>query len=167
MGMYDTMHVELLCAHGHTVNDFQTKSLTNTLSTFFIRDHVLYGDVDNGNACDKPLEEMVLTPTGLNLVSTRHYPRCDKYSGSFNVYSSCDECLPVVVYTGRSGWTGPFSAHHPRVEYTITILNGKMASYDPHLQTRDALRAELVDAGLRVMKDDDYAVQEFIKAQKK
>ena len=75
------------------------------------------------------------------------------------VYAACDDCRPVLYLReggGHAAWIDYVHERHPWCEWRLVFAAGRLERSDvARLDTRDAVRRELLAQGLDVLDDDD------------
>jgi hypothetical protein len=161
MGMFDTVVVldeTLHCPHGHRVEGFQTKSFADpSMETYLVEGPRVYrvarkwlGDSDDAAAAQWLLE-------GNEAVFRRRHA-LDPIAAPRDIvfYTSCDECMPVLVRCDRARtWGDLIDERQLWVEFRASFGPDGLRRIERTSGTRDDLVTELREEGLRVMRDDE------------
>jgi hypothetical protein len=161
MGMFDNVVVldeSLRCPHGHRVESFQTKSFADpTMDTYLIEGPRVYlvqpsglGDVNDTESARWLLEGNEAVFRRRHAVELIDPPR------EIFFYTSCDECIPVLVRCDRPRmWGDLIEERQLWVEFRATFDPEGQRHIERTSGTRDDLLTELRQNGLRVMRDDE------------
>jgi len=160
VGLFDSFYsfdpqAPLSCAAGHSRlrDEFQTKDFAEPgMDRYCLYEGRLFLE-HRGN---EPFADEV-HPEGdvlLHTVTQRAEPV--PFTGTVNVYTSCEECLPVL-YEGAHFWGDKVGERRPWIEYRLTFRDGKLERVEAEkVETRDDVRKDLREAlGERVIPDDD------------
>lgn len=145
MGMFDTLVTNgdprFTCAHGHVVDDFQTKSLGCNLDRYRLIDDVLH------------VEQLTYNDAGERL--HEDFDR-RSFTNTINVYTSCRECKPIASKQPHG-----IVQHELWVSLDLEIYRGELKSITraEDDRTRDQLREHLKETaqlwGYEVLADEE------------
>jgi hypothetical protein len=159
--MFDNVVVldeSLLCPHGHSVEAFQTKSFADpAMDTYLLEGSRVYLVARTGCGDSDDVEAAHWLLDGNEAVFRRRYavesivpPR------EIVFYTSCDECAPVLVRCDQPRmWGDLIEERRLWVEFRATFDQEGARHIERTSGTRDDLRTELRENGLRVMRDDE------------
>lgn len=161
MGMFDSVVVldeSLCCADGHQLGGFQTKSFDHpSMDIYLISGPCLYrvsrkglGDRDDNSAAHWRLD-------GTDAVyERRHAVSPITPPGELVFYTTCDECVPVLVRSDHAhAWGDLVAERHLWVEFRATFGAGQPRRIERTSGTRADLMTELRKESLRVLRDDE------------
>ncbi len=172
MGMYDSIRIlgpsALTCAAGHEILEVQTKDLECAIVCYLLHEGRLYRDAGARGATQTAHAE-----EGDRLVVvTRKLADPVSLASEILAYASCDDCRPVL-YLQDAGGLGPWSDYvherWPWCEWRLVFSAGHLQRIKAErLDTRDAVRRELLAQGLEVLDDDDRLARlHFRRLEKK
>jgi hypothetical protein len=144
----------LRCPHDHAVDGFQTKSFDEpSMATYLLdgpRVHLVAGAGDENGAAHWQLEGDEAVYRRRHAVSRVVPP------GEIVIYTTCDECAPVLVRSDYPRlWGDLVDERHLWVEFVATFGADQTRHIERTSGTRDDLMTELRADGLRVMRDDE------------
>jgi hypothetical protein len=142
----------LLCAAGHECTNFQTKCLECDMSTYYVYDGSLFV-VERNGWNDRWEEGCRPHYKGLEITTSR-YALPKGHSGHVVLYTSCEQCLPVLSeWAGESAWSDRVHEDKPWVEYEVEFETGRVVGATPiRLETREDIRAK---QGTSAIPDED------------
>lgn len=161
MGIFDHVVVldeALRCPDGHRVEGFQTKSFADpSMDTYLLDGPRLYlvargrsGDSDDATA------EHWLLEGNEAVFQIRHPVELIVPPREILFYTSCAECIPVLVRCDRAhAWGDLIDERHLWVEFRAAFGPDGLRHMERTSGTRDDLMTELREDGLRVMGDDE------------
>lgn len=175
MGMFDTvkfteMEEAPMCFSGHVLKDFQTKDLDQGMDVYYIRGRKLYlldKDFDkprNLKYSDPDPASVFSDRSELFIVETR-IAKPSRFSGTMNVYTSCNECDPVCWESqGSSVWGDRINEAFPWNEFELRFEDGIFIYMEPiKVESRDDVRLGLSG---RALPDDDRIVSRHLSRRR-
>ena len=158
MGMFDTIRIlgipALTCAAEHEIPELQTKDLENAMVGYTLHE----GRLDRGRAHDDAVVTAEAGAGDALVLVSRRLADPVSLTSEVVVYTSCDECRPVLyLQDGGSGrWGDYVHERRPWCEWKLVFAAGRLERrHAERLETRDAVRRELLAQGLEVLDDDE------------
>lgn len=160
MSLFDTIIIldadlPAMCPHGHRPRALQTKDLDATMDTYLVHNGTLFRVLGSGAFDDSDGAEWRIE--GAVAIYERRSP-VEAMTGARTVraYGSCDACEPVLVRTdGPTIWGDIVDEHSLPVDFELTFREGEPVQITRTTGTRDDLKGELRQRGLRVLGDDE------------
>jgi hypothetical protein len=159
MGMYDTIRFfdlpALTCAAGHEIGELQTKDLESAMVRYLVHEGRLYRERGNSEGT----ETAQLETGGPLVVMSRRLADPVSLTSEVVAYANCNECRPVLYILdagGRGLWGDYVRERYPWCEWRLVFSAGRLERSDAErVETRDAVRRDLLGQGLDVLDDDD------------
>ena len=168
MGMYDDLHLTGMtadaakCAHGHSLSDFQTKSLECNLNSYYVHSGRLY--LMTRNEGRRPFANARFEEIGKELkITYSSVCKSVDHTGEVLVHASCETCEPVY-FENESGFMSGVDSRSPWCEFALFFKGGVLENVEPvRVESRDEVREKLLKAAQFPLPDDDRIVQRELR----
>lgn len=167
MGLFDDVTVDdsrVVCAAGHRLHDLQTKDLECSMLQYRVHQDRLY------LTCNHKSTTQTYEADGETLiVTTVSRISATNVTATALVYDHCGACSPILTVQDRAGFGWDMvDEHHPWCEYQMTFEKGRLVAVVPiTIESRDSLRAKLVEQGRTVLADDNPIAVRHLEIRRK
>lgn len=155
----------LLCAAGHELRNFQTKDLDCAMNTYYVFEGCVYEAARDGWSLR---QEPQYLPglEGLAVISRGFAAPVGLSVSKLDVYTSCEECLPVLFEGTPHAFSDQVHEQRPWVEYELEVDRGRVVSSAPvKLESRDDVRKK--GNWVSIPDDDRVAKRHFERLKEK